>query len=263
VLVVGLRAEPRTLNPVASLDLGSRELIRLLSADLVHVDRGSLEPVPELASNWTISKDGREFTLYLRQGLRFSDGVPFDADDVVFTFRVHLDERVHSPQREMLTVGGKPISVRKIDTYTVAFDLAEPYSSAERLFDGIAMLPKHLLEKAYSAGTLGEAWNLATQPSEIAGLGPFRVREYQPGQPADRVGTQSALLEDRQPTQAAALPGPDRVCVYGQRRRAGAAVSIRRNPPHHRFERRQFCRAAAGAIRAPAAFGGRRARPRV
>ncbi len=85
----------------------------------------------------------------LRQGLRFSDGAPVDADDVVFSFKVYLDERVNAPQRDSLMIGETPITVRKVDPYTVTFTLAQPYASAERLFDSVAILPRHLLEPAY------------------------------------------------------------------------------------------------------------------
>src|SRR5262249_4634832 len=112
----------------------------------------------------------------------FSDGDPFDADDVVFSFQVYQDPKVDSPQRELLLVGGQPIQVRKIDQYTVQFDLAEPRSVADRMFDSIAMLPKHRLEQAYREGHLTEAWRLNTSPSEIAGLGPFRFQQHLPGQ---------------------------------------------------------------------------------
>ena len=106
----------------------------------------------------------------------------FDADHVVFSFRVDLDEKVASPQRELLLVSGRPIGVRKVDQYTVEFELAAPYSVAERIFDSVAMLPRHLLERAYNEGRLTEVWNLATPASQIAGLGPFRFREHVGGQ---------------------------------------------------------------------------------
>src|ERR1700716_2413224 len=98
-LIIAQRSEPRTLNPLAALDVGSRELISLMMADLIHVDRHSFQAAPALARRWTVSKDGMQYTLYLRRGLRFSDGYPFDADDVLFTFHVHLDEQIRSPQR--------------------------------------------------------------------------------------------------------------------------------------------------------------------
>jgi peptide/nickel transport system substrate-binding protein len=181
-LVVAQRAEPRTLNPLLALDMGSREVIGLMAADLIHIDRGSFQTIPALAQTWTLSKDGRLYTLHLRKGLRFSDGHPFDADDVLFTFRVHLDERVRSAQRELLTIGGKPITVRKLDSYTVQFETAEPRAAAERLFDSVGILPAHLLEKSYREGNLRAEWGLTASPSRIAGLGPFRLKEYVPGQ---------------------------------------------------------------------------------
>ena len=64
----------------------------------------------------------------------------------------------------------------------MAFELPKPYAVAERLFDGFAILPRHLLENAYRQGKLEEIWGLRTPPAEIAGLGPFRLKEYVPGQ---------------------------------------------------------------------------------
>jgi peptide/nickel transport system substrate-binding protein len=181
-LVVSLRAEPKTLNPLTAADGPSREVLSVMQADLIHINRATQLTEPALAKSWKISADGLQYTLVIRQGLRFSDGHPVDAGDVVFSFRVYLDENVHAPQRDLLIVGGKPIAVRKIDTQTVVFSLAKPYGVAERLFDGIAILPRHLLEKPYNEGKLDQAWNLMTAAPEIAGLGPFRLKQYVAGQ---------------------------------------------------------------------------------
>jgi peptide/nickel transport system substrate-binding protein len=181
-LVVIERAEPRTLNPVVAVDAPSKEIVGRTTADLIHIDRETQQPQPALARSWTVSPDGRRFTLSLRRGVRFSDGQPFDADDVVFSFRVYLDEKVGSPQRDLLIVGDTPLAVRKIDQYTVQVDLAEPYAPAERLFDSLAMLPRHLLETPYTEGRLARMWTVGTPADAFAGLGPFRFREYVPGQ---------------------------------------------------------------------------------
>ena len=181
-LVVALRSEPKTLNPVLAVDDPSRDVIRCLTADLIHISRESLKTEPELAKSWNVSRDGKQYTLHLRHGLRFSDGQPFSADDVIFTFQVYLDEKVHSPQRDLLIVGGKPITVEKVDNDTVRFELAQPYAAAERLFDGLAILPRHLLENTYREGNFSQVWNLSTPPDHLAGLGPFRLKEYVPGQ---------------------------------------------------------------------------------
>src|SRR5260370_12642814 len=111
------------------------------------MNRAKERTEPGLAKSWKISPDGLEYTVILRKGLRFSDGQPLDADDVLFTFRVYLDENVHAPQRDLLIVGGKPIAVRKVDSHTVVFQLAKTYGVGERLFDGLAILPRHLLPK--------------------------------------------------------------------------------------------------------------------
>lgn len=181
-LVVIERAEPRTLNPVVAIDAPSKEVIARTMADLIHIDRQTQQPQPALARSWTVSPDGRRFTLSLRRGVRFSDGEPFDADDVLFSFRVYLDEKVASPLRDLLIVGEKPIAVRKIDQYTVEVDLAAPYAVGERLFDSVAMLPRHLLEAPYNDGRLPQTWGVGAPPQALAGLGPFRFKEYVPGQ---------------------------------------------------------------------------------
>jgi len=181
-LVVAQRSEPKTLNPVTATDAPSREVIGRLTADLIHINRASQQTEPALAKSWTMSKDGRQFTVKLRHGLRFSDGSAFDAEDVVFSFKAYLDEKVHSPQRDLLIVGGKPIEVQKVDAYTVRFTLAQPYAAAERIFDGLAMMPRHLVERAYKEDKFAQVWTLTTAPSEIAGMGPFRLKEYAPGQ---------------------------------------------------------------------------------
>ncbi|MGB8476084.1 MAG: ABC transporter substrate-binding protein [Candidatus Acidiferrum sp.] len=181
-LVVALRAEPKTLNPLTAADAPSREVIAVMQADLIHINRATQLTEPALAKSWKISPDGLRYTLTLRKGLRFSDGHPLDAEDVLFSFRVNLDEKVHGAQRDLLTVGGKPITVRKIDAQTLVFQLAKPDGVEERLFDGVAILPRHLLEKPYEEGNLDQLWSLSTPPNEWAGLGPFRLKEYVPGQ---------------------------------------------------------------------------------
>jgi peptide/nickel transport system substrate-binding protein len=181
-LVISQRAEPKTLNPVTATDAVSREVIGRCNADLISINRLTQKTEPALAESWRISPDGRSFTLHLRKGIRFSDGHRFDADDVVFSFALYLDEAVGSPQRDLLVIDGKPLTVTKLDQYTVRFTLPRPYAAAERLFDGLAMLPRHLLEKSYKEGKFAQTWSLNTLPAEMAGLGPFRMKQYVAGQ---------------------------------------------------------------------------------
>ena len=180
-LVIAQRSEPRTFNPVIAIDQNSYGVNARLQADLIHINRATQKTEPALAKSWTVSKDGTQFTLKLRRGMHFSDGQPFDADDVVFSFKVYLDEQVHSSQRDLLMISGKPLKVEKLDAYTVRFTFPSPYAPAERVFDGLAILPRHLLEKDYQEGKIGQDWTLTTPPEKIAGLGAFRLKQVVPG----------------------------------------------------------------------------------
>jgi peptide/nickel transport system substrate-binding protein len=206
-VVFALRAEPKTLNPVTSVDSASRDVIGRMTGNLIRIDRATHRTAPALAKAWTVSKDGLSYVLELRRGLAFSDGRPVTADDVVFSFECYLDERNASPQRDLLLVGGKPVAVRKLDARRVSVEMSQPYAVAERLFDGIAILPKHLLGPAQAEGKLAQAWGLATPPDRIAGLGPFRLKAYVPGErivlernphywKADKAGRQLPYLDE-------------------------------------------------------------------
>lgn len=181
-IVLALRAEPKTLNPLTAADAPSREVISTMQADLIHINRATQLTEPALAKSWKVSPDGLQYTLTLRKGLRFSDGQPLDSDDVLFTIRVYLDESVHATQRDLFIVGGKPITVKKVDASTLIFQLAKPYGAGERLFDGLTILPRHLLEKPYLDGKLAQSGTLSTPANQWAGAGPFRLKEYIPGQ---------------------------------------------------------------------------------
>jgi peptide/nickel transport system substrate-binding protein len=155
-------------------------VLRRLHADLITINNFTQKTVPALAESWTKSSDGTRYVLKLRKGVRFSDGVPFTADDVVFSWSAYLD--VHSPQRDLLLIDDQPIRAAKRDDFTVEFTLPKPYAAAERLFDSVAMLPRHRLEAAWKAGRLAESWAVNLPASEVVGLGPFRLKQYRPGE---------------------------------------------------------------------------------
>lgn len=183
-LVSTLRAETKTLNPILAINQESRTVIDRLNADLIHINQLTHEVEPALAESWEMSTDGRTFELHLRRDVLFSDGEPFDADDVVFTFQVHLDEGVASAQRDLLMPEGSPVLIEKINSHTVRVTLEKALAVGDRIFDLIGILPEHLLRTAYDNNTLTQVWGIDTSPEEIAGLGPFRLREFRPG---DRV----------------------------------------------------------------------------
>src|SRR5688500_4841384 len=154
----------------------------LLQGRLVRINRATFEVEPWLAEKWDASADGLTYTFYLRPNLTWSDGAPFSSADVLFSLQAALDPKVESVAASLMTAGGQPIRAEAPDASTVKFTLAGPSGPGVRIFDALPILPKHKLGAALAAGKLGEAWGPATPPSEIAGMGPFVLREFTPGQ---------------------------------------------------------------------------------
>jgi peptide/nickel transport system substrate-binding protein len=84
--------------------------------------------VPNIAKGWKVSEDGKTTTIYLRKGMKWSDGQPFTANDFVFWFEdvYQNKELVPTPTWAMM-INGKPGVLEKVDDYTVAFKFPEPY----------------------------------------------------------------------------------------------------------------------------------------
>jgi peptide/nickel transport system substrate-binding protein len=183
-LVVSLRSEPVTFNRYVNGGNSSATdvISELTQATLVRVNRVTGVVEPALAERWSASSDGRTFTLTLRSGVTFSDGVPFTADDVLFSFRVAYDPKVASVLASALEVQNKPLTVTVSDPHTVVLTLPAPFAPGLTLLDSLPILPKHQLGPAYDAGAFQDAWNISTPPGSMAGLGPFVLTQYQPGQ---------------------------------------------------------------------------------
>jgi len=182
VLVVRLASDPKTLNPALVQETSSSAVIDSLFSGLVKIDPTTLGVKPDLAISWKPSEDGKIWTFHLRKGVRWSDGKPFTADDVVFTFQeVYFNPQIPTPIRDTLLVEGKPFKVEKIDNYTVRFILPKTFAPFLRTLT-VPILPKHKLEKSVKEGNFLRAWNVDTPPKEIVGTGPYRLKEYVKGE---------------------------------------------------------------------------------
>ncbi|HMV87552.1 MAG TPA: ABC transporter substrate-binding protein [Blastocatellia bacterium] len=181
-LVISKSAGPRTFNRLLASDEQTNSITDCLMGRLVRINRQTQQPEAELATAWQTSADGRTLTCELRRDVVFSDGIPFTADDVVFTFQVLNDPAINSPSADPFDFDGQRVTAEKLDERRVRFVFPKPYAAAERLLDGVPILPKHLLEAIYRAGQFMEAWTPATPPDQIVGLGPFKLKEYVAGQ---------------------------------------------------------------------------------
>lgn len=103
---------------------------------------------PNVAKGWTLSKDARSLTLYLRKGMRWSDGEPFTVDDIMFWYEdVVLNDELTPVKPSWMRVGGILGKVEKLDNYTVRFTFASPHGLIlQYLATAEIFLPKHYLK---------------------------------------------------------------------------------------------------------------------
>jgi peptide/nickel transport system substrate-binding protein len=187
-LTASLRSEPGTFNRYApnGSQAPTDAITRLTQATLVRINRVTGGPEPWLADHWTTSPDGRTLTFTLREGVTFSDGVPFTSADVLFSFRALYEKDASgefiSPLASAVMVQGAPLDVSAPDARTVVVKLAAPFVAGAGLLDSLWIYPQHQLQAALDAHTFAKAWDLTTAPGSMAGLGPFVLSEFAPGQ---------------------------------------------------------------------------------
>jgi peptide/nickel transport system substrate-binding protein len=182
-LVMAISSDPSNFNRMLIVpNLASATVTDRLSADLVHINRSDMSLEPSLAMRWETDKTGRIYTIHLRRGIRFSNNTPFTADDVVFSLQVLTDPNVQSALAGQIETDGTFPSVTKIDDYTVQLSFSRSIGMGLRMLDSVPILPKSLLLKAYQEGRIATAWGPTVNPADVAGLGPFRLKEYQRGE---------------------------------------------------------------------------------
>ena len=179
-----LRSEPVTyIRTSEAAGSAAVDLFSLLTdGRLARVNRTTDTLEPWLAESWTQSPDHLTYTLKLREGVSFSDGVPFTSADVLFSFQAVYDPRVNSGLASDLKIAGQPLQVEAPDPSTVVIRFPSPFAPGLRLLDGLPIMARHRLQAALDAGRLGEVGKPGSPPSELAGLGPFVLTEHVAGQ---------------------------------------------------------------------------------
>ena len=172
VLIVGQIAEPKALDPAAVTAVNDFRILMNLYEGLVRYRDGTLEVEPALATAWTISEDGTEYTFTLREGVNFHDGSPFNAEAVKFNFDRMLNE--DHPYHD---TGPFPLSfffssieeTEVVDDMTVKFTLNAPYAP-------------FLSNLAYPTGLLVSPAAVMEHGAEFgrnpSGTGPFTFTEW-------------------------------------------------------------------------------------
>jgi peptide/nickel transport system substrate-binding protein len=169
--------EPETFNPIIPQGESSRAIAMLLHAGLFEFPNRAA-----IIEEFKPSQDDREVTLRLRKGLKFSNGLPVSCADIEFTFKdVLFNPDVASP-KDIWKVEGQFPQISCLDELTVRIDLPARFLGLYRLLAEYPILPKQLLANAVKEKRFNTAWGIETPPDQIAGLGPFRLRQYIRGQ---------------------------------------------------------------------------------
>lgn len=169
-LIEGTIGEPTVLIPVLAGDNASHQIGGLVFNGLVKYDT-DLSIVGDLAESWEISKDGLIITFHLRKGVRWTDGVEFTADDVMFGFKTITDEKTPTAYAEDY------LQVKKAeapDKYTFRVTYGKPFAPALSTWGNLVVLPKHLLE--------GKDITKSDFKRNPVGLGPYKLRKWVTGQ---------------------------------------------------------------------------------
>jgi len=175
--------DPKTFNPPLANETSSTDIINgPLFVGLFEYNNAEQKTDPGLAESWTVSEDGLRYTFKLRPGLRWSDGVTLDADDVMFSAKVSLDPELPGATRDIFQSGGKVWEFEKIDSLTVAVNLAAPFGPLVDVIGSMYIIPEHKLAEPYANKTFASMWGVDTTPAEIVTNGPFMLKEFRPGE---------------------------------------------------------------------------------
>ena len=173
VIRSGNRGGPTTLDPAEAWDNTSSVYLANIFNRLVELEPGTLKIKPSLALAWDSDKEGKVWTFRLRQGVKFHDGTPFDADAVIFTFERQMEEKYKYGEFVLF----KEIfpflkSVKKTGKYEVQFILKEPFFPfpATLSVDCTSIISPTALK------SMKEKFSL-----KPVGTGPYRIKEWKKG----------------------------------------------------------------------------------
>ena len=173
---------PKTFNPFNSKDNISSIMSEVMYDGLVTTNPVTGETIPKLAKSFTVNDC--EYIINLRHGIKWSDGKPITADDVVFTWNTIIFGGFgNTSARDSIIIDGQLPTVQKLDNYTVKFVTPKPFAPFLRMLS-TPIAPKHVFEYATQRGKeyFDGYLSTDTNPKEFVTSGAFRLKEYVPAQ---------------------------------------------------------------------------------
>ncbi len=174
---------PKTFNPFVSKDATSSTMSGLMYDSLFTFSPKDGKIIPKLAKSYEI-KDGKTYIVNLRRGIKWSDGKPITADDVVFTWnKIILAGLGNTSIRDAVVIDGKLPKVTKIDNYTVKFEILKPFAPFLRTIS-VQVVPKHIFEPVVKQGAkaFDMFYSTNTPPEKFVVSGAFKLKEYKAAQ---------------------------------------------------------------------------------
>ena len=169
---------PKTFNPCNTKDATSSAMAGVLYDGLLTTDARSGKVIPLLAKNYTIY--GNDYIIKLRKGVKWTDGMPITAEDVLYTYNEVVFKGLgNTATMDAMMIDGKLPRLEKIDDYTIKFTTSKPFAPFLRQLT-YPIVPKHYFKPYSDKGesVFNAFLSPNTPPKEIVSNGAFKLKEY-------------------------------------------------------------------------------------
>jgi ABC-type transport system substrate-binding protein len=159
---------PQTLNPITATDGGANFVHGYIMENLLSRNIETYDWEPALAESWEVSKDGKQYTFKLREGVTFHDGTPLTVEDVKWSFDVIFDDKWNTAVMRPFYEGIEKVEI--LDKRTVRFYTKNTYYKNFDVAAGLTVYPR----KYYEKGLKKSVYN-----KTVFGTGPYKLDYYQ------------------------------------------------------------------------------------
>lgn len=172
---------PKTFNPFTSTDATSSSMADMMYDGLFTSNPMTGKVVPKLAKS--VEMEGNRYIIHLRKGIKWSDGVPITADDVIFTWKDIIFAGLgNTSTRDSMIIDGEIPTIKKIDDYTVEFSIKKQFAPFLRMLS-VSIAPKHYFTKQKNwQKNFDRFLSTNINPDTIVTSGAYRLKEYVPAQ---------------------------------------------------------------------------------
>ncbi|HEY9892143.1 MAG TPA: ABC transporter substrate-binding protein [Candidatus Sericytochromatia bacterium] len=192
-LVLHSLSDPKTFNYALKSEFPNIFSFTFEGLTFVNDSTGKIEPA--LAESWESFDNNKRFIFTLREDLKWSDGVPLTADDVIFTYEdIVFNPEIATDQKDVLRIGRNRLfpKIRKLDNRRIEFILPEAFAPFLHITsgaqDGVVILPKHILSESITSKDangnpkFASTWGTDTKPENIVVNGAYRIVSYTPSE---------------------------------------------------------------------------------